>query len=177
MSCFDVAIQSVLQNEGGFVNDPQDSGGATKYGISLKWLSSLTLEPEIAHLDQNGNGVIDAEDIAALTRNHAVELYRHYFWEPHRYERIRNQQIATKVFDFSVNVGSHASHSCLQWALRATGQKEINIDGILGEYTINAANDSDFRVLLAALRSEIASYYRSLKKPHFEAGWLKRAYA
>jgi lysozyme family protein len=177
MSTFEIAIQTVLQDEGGFVNDSQDSGGATKYGISLKWLSSLALEPEIAHLDQNHNGVIDAEDIHALTRNQAIELYRRYFWEPHRYERIVVQMIATKVFDFTVNAGSHTSHRCLQWALRATGNKDTVIDGVLGEHTIQAVNAIDFRVLLASYRSEIAGHYRLLKQPHFEAGWLKRAYA
>jgi lysozyme family protein len=176
MSCFDMAVQIVLQDEGGFVNDPQDSGGATKYGISLKWLSSLSLAPEIVHLDQNGNGVIDVEDMHALTREQAIFLYRRYFWEPHHYDRIAVQLIATKVFDFAVNAGSHTAHQHLQWALHATGQKEIVIDGVLGDQTIQAVNATDFRVLLAAYRSEIAGYYRLLKQPHFEAGWLKRAY-
>ena len=177
MSCFDIAIQTVLKQEGGFVNDPQDNGGATNYGISLRWLSSLSLEPEIAHLDQNGNGVIDIEDIQDLTREQALFLYHRYFWQPHRYERIVVQPIATKVFDFTINAGSHASHTALQWALKATGHPDVVVDGILGEHTLNAVNAIDFRVLLAALRSEMAGYYRSLKKPHFEAGWLKRAYA
>ena len=177
MSCFDIAVQTVLKDEGGFVNDPQDSGGATKYGISLKWLRSLVLEPDIAHLDQNSNGVIDFDDIAALTREQTIFLYHRYFWEPHRYERISVQMIANKVFNLTVNAGAHASHTALQWALRATGNQEVVMDGVLGDRTIKAVNAVDFRVLLAALRSEIASHYRLLKKPHFEAGWLNRAYA
>jgi len=175
MSCFELAIQTVLIDEGGFVNDPQDHGGATKYGISLRWLSSLSVT-DILHLDQNANGVIDVEDVQALTHEQAVQLYHRYFWEPHRYDRINHQLIANKVFDFSVNAGSHASHTALQWALRATGQPEVIVDGILGEHTIHAVNTTDYPVLLAALRSEIASHYRLLKQPHFEKGWLKRAY-
>jgi len=176
MSCFDIAIQTVLQDEGGFVNDPADHGGATKYGISLRWLSSLTAG-EILHLDQNNNGVIDVEDIHALTLEQAIQLYHRYFWEPHRYERIHHQLIANKVFDFSVNAGSHVSHTALQWALKAAGNSEVVVDGILGDHTIHAVNAIDFNILLPALRSEIASHYRLLKKPHFENGWLKRAYA
>ena len=72
---------------------------------------------------------------------------------------------------------AHAAHKHLQWALHATGEKEIIIDGLLGDQTLQAVNAADSRVLLAAFRSEIAGYYRLLKQPHFEAGWLKRAYA
>jgi lysozyme family protein len=176
MSYFDIAIQTVLQDEGGFVNDPQDHGGATKYGISLRWLNSLNIA-EILHLDQNNNGVIDVEDVQALTREQAVQLYHRYFWQLHQYERIHHQLIANKVFDFSVNAGSHTSHTALQWALRATGQQDVIVDGFLGDHTIHAVNTTDFQILLASLRSEIASHYRLLKQPHFEKGWLKRAYA
>jgi lysozyme family protein len=117
MSCFDIAIQNVLANEGEFVDDPKDSGGATKYGISLKWLKSLEglVEAQIVA------GVITVETIQQLTREQACALYRRYFWEPHAYERIANQHIATKVFDLTVNMGSVASHRCVQWALHATG--------------------------------------------------------
>jgi lysozyme family protein len=173
MSCFDLAIQILLQEEGGFVNDPQDNGGATKYGISLRWLKSLDQVPEAL----NFVGEITVKTIQQLTRDQAIVLYRHYFWEPYRYECIINQLVANKVFSFAVNAGSHVSHTVLQWALHATGRQDMIVDGILGEHTIQAVNTVDYRLLLAALRSEIAGHYRLLKNPHFEAGWLKRAYA
>lgn len=174
MSTFEVAIKTLLQDEGGFVNDPRDKGGATKYGISLKWLTSLEhLPEELGIADKR----ITAETIEKLTEAQAILLYRNYFWEPHRYERILDQRIATKTFDFTVNAGSKASHTALQWALRASGHDKIPIDGILGTQTLKAVNAADTPVLLAALRSEMAGYYRSLKQPHFEAGWLTRAYA
>lgn len=173
MSIFDIAIQTVLRDEGEFVDDPRDSGGATKYGISLKWLKSLDdLPAELGFKSR-----IDKKIICELTREQAILLYRHYFWNPHRYERIVDQRIATKAFDFTVNAGSYVSHTCLQWALHASGNDCIVIDGLLGDQTIKAINATDTLVLLAAFRSEMAGYYRSLKKPHFEAGWLKRAYA
>lgn len=173
MSCFTLAIQKVLEDEGAFVDDPNDAGGATKYGISLTWLKSLEDLP----MEFGFEPCIDKKTIRELTREQAVLLYRHYFWDPHRYERILDQRIATKAFDFTVNAGSHASHTCVQWALRASGNDRICIDGLLGDQTIKAMNAADAAVLLAAFRSEIAGYYRSLKQPRFEAGWLKRAYA
>lgn len=176
MSGFEWAIPIVLEREGGLVQDPHDPGGVTNYGISLRWLSRLPIA-DILPLDHNRNGVMDAEDVRTLTREQAVELYHRYFWEPHRYERIHAQAIANKVFDLSVNAGSHASHTALQWALRAAGQSEVMVDGLLGDHTLQAVNTTEPAVLLAALRSEMAGYYRLLHQPHFEAGWLKRAYA
>ena len=172
-SCFELAIQTVLQDEGEFVNDPQDAGGATKYGISLRWLKSVNDLP----VDLIATQEIDVKTIQLLTRYQAMMLYRQYFWEPYRYERIQHQSVATKVFDFSVNAGSHTAHKHLQWALHATGEKDTLIDGLLGDKTIQAVNAAEPRVLLASYRSEIAGYYRLLKQPHFEAGWLKRAYS
>lgn len=172
MSNFEIAIHRVLKDEGGFVDDRQDSGGATNFGISLRWLKSLPDLPKVFSCSDIG-----IETIQQLTREQAIFLYRHYFWDPYHYERILDQRIATKVFDFTVNAGSHASHTALQWALRASGHDKIPIDGILGEYTFKAVNGANAQVLLAAFRSEIAGYYRGLKNPHFESGWLARAYA
>jgi lysozyme family protein len=171
MSIFDIAVQTVLAAEGGFVNDPHDAGGATKYGISLRWLKSLD------EISESFSGELTIKTIQQLTRDQAILLYRTYFWEPHRYERIINQLIANKIFSFTVNAGHHASHTVLQWALHAAGNPAVVVDGRLGEHTIQAVNTVDYVVLLAALRSEMAGHYRLLKQPHFEAGWLKRAYA
>ena len=173
MSVFEVAVQSVFAEEGSFVQDPADRGGATKYGISLRWLQSLGELPAHWGIDNP----VTVETIRALTREHALFLYRTYFWNPHRYERLVHQRIATKAFDCTVNAGSRASHTALQWALRASGVETVRIDGFLGTQTINAANAADPQVLLAAFRSEIAGHYRLLKQPHFESGWLARAYA
>ncbi len=173
MSIFDVAIQTVLRDEGEFVDDPRDAGGATKYGISFRWLKNVEDLPVELGFAQR----IDKKTMEQLTREQAILLYRHYFWNPHHYERIVDQRIATKTFDFTVNAGSRASHTCVQWALRASGNDKVCIDGLLGDQTIKAINAADAMVLLAAFRSEMAGYYRALKKPHFEAGWLRRAYA
>src|SRR5688572_30486461 len=129
MSTFDSAVQTVLAAEGGWVNDPQDAGGATKYGISLRWLKSLDSVPDVLNFAEE----INVKLIQQLTRDQAIGLYRAYFWEPHRYDRILNQLIANKVFSFTVNAGSYASHTALQWALHAAGNPTVVVDGILGE--------------------------------------------
>lgn len=159
---FDVAIEKVLHHEGGYVDDPADPGGETKFGISKRSYPDL--------------------DIANLTREEAIAIYRRDWWERYGYGRLREVGVAVKVFDLSVNVGPRQAHTMLQQALHAVGYRDVAIDGIIGPQTITAANAAPEAPLLAALRAEAAAYYRQLieKNPRlarFERGWLNRAYS
>src|SRR5690606_270217 len=121
-------------------------------------------------------------DIANLTREEAIEIYRRDWWDKYGYGRFASPAIATKVFDLSVNVGPRRAHEILQRALHAVGRRDVTIDGIIGPQTISAANAVPPGVLLAALRAEAAAYYRQLieRNPNlkkFERGWLNRAYS
>ena len=173
MSSFELALPTVLLHEGLCCNDPKDSGGMTHYGISLRFLKSLDAQEG----DLNGDGKIDAEDIQSLNLEQATQLYRTEFWEHYNYSAIENQLLATKVFDLSVNLGPYPAHRSLQRAVRAVSSQPLREDGVLGPLTLMTANALNPTVLLAALRSEAAGYYRSLHRPRFEQGWLNRAYA
>lgn len=174
MSRFDIAIAVVLRHEGYAVDDPRDPGGATNYGISLRWLKTRNkLEGDI-----DKDGQIDSEDIKKMQRSDAIRLYWHYWWQPYGYDRIQCQAIATKAFDLAVNMGAKQSHRCLQRAIRAVkSDTGILEDGYIGPLTLAVVNTLADAPLLAAYRSEAAGYYRSLHKPHYEKGWLNRAYA
>jgi lysozyme family protein len=92
-----------------------------------------------------------------------------------------SSDLAEKVFDLAVNMGTNKAHLLLQRALRAVGNP-VKEDGILGKITLTAVNSANERELLAALRSEAAGYYRSIvtknsSQNKFINGWLKRAYA
>lgn len=155
---FEYAVNVVLEHEGGYVNDPKDPGGATQWGISLRFLKQLG--HEVGDLD--GDGDIDVDDIRSMTREQAVAIYRERFWDKYRYGEIDDLALATKVFDLAVNMGSNRAHRLLQRALHAVGQRDVVVDGILGSKTRKAANAACPGALLAALRSEAAGYYRSL---------------
>jgi len=159
---FDYAIAFVLSHEGGYVHDPADPGGETKYGISKRQYPDL--------------------DIASLTREQAIEIYRRDWWDKYGYGKLTSPAIAAKVLDLSVNMGPRQAHILLQRALHAVGRRDVTIDGIIGPQTIAAANSVSPDALLAALRAEAAAYYRQLvaARPElrrFEQGWLNRAYA
>ena len=157
------AVEFVLKHEGGYVNDPQDPGGETKYGISKR---------SYPHLD-----------IRALTEDQAVAIYRKDWWERYGYDRIESVDVAAKVFDLAVNMGATAAHRCLQRALHACGQRHVKVDGVIGPQTIGAANTvNPPEMLLAALRAEAAAHYRSLidhnpSLERFRKGWENRAYS
>ena len=124
---------------------------------------------------------MDADDIRQLPRDRAIECYRTRFWERYQYDQIGDQSIGTKVFDLCVNTGARQAHLCTQRALLACSIAVVE-DGVLGPLTFAAINRAPPLAMLAALRSEAASFYRVLttQKPEltpFLAGWLRRAYA
>lgn len=104
MASFDVAIQTVLANEGGYVNDPADPGGETKFGISKR-----------AYPD---------EDIANLTLDRAKFLYKRDYW---RFDSVADQDVATKLLDMSVNFGRAEAHDLVWNALRKIACKSIDV--------------------------------------------------
>ena len=184
-SLFSRALPFVLQHEGGISADPDDPGGITRWGISLRWLikaGQLDLDHDgLKDGDVDGDGDIDAADILAMPRERAASLYRHHWWEKGGYDRIRDPVVAVKTFDFAVNMGFGPAHRCLQRAARAC-RHLIADDGVIGPQTLAAANAIEGNALAAALKSEAAGFYRGLvtARPVFakyEQGWLNRAYS
>lgn len=155
---FLVAVEKVLQLEGGYVHDPADPGGETKYGISKRTY------PDV--------------DIEGLTREDAVEIYYRDWWEKYGYGKIQDDRIAEKVFDLAVNMGPRKAHGFLQVAVILSGGFNIHSDGVLGPKTVAAVNEHpNPKYLLAMLRLLAIKYYVSLKKLKFLSGWIIRALA
>ena len=191
MAQFRLAIPTILKHEGGMTDNPNDPGGVTNYGISLRWaLGEHASAAGDSMFDIDGDGDVDADDIRKMSVEQASEIYRIAIWDAHRYSQILDQGVATKVFDMTVNMGATQSHRNLQRACRAAGV-EIKDDGKLGPNTRSATNGANPLALVAAMRSEMAGFYRALlmrnaalrKHGHgvhdfsvFEAGWLRRAY-
>ena len=156
---FDKLIGAILEHEGGYVNDPDDPGGETKYGISKRSYPQL--------------------DIRALTIEQAREIYYRDWWLRLRCGEIQDDRIAQKYLDMSVNVGKTAGIKIMQRALREAGQS-VAVDGKIGPQTIGAANKANPDALLAAMRRLQAEHYESLirrnpKLAKFRRGWMARA--
>jgi lysozyme family protein len=101
----------VLHHEGGYVWNPSDPGGETKYGISKR------AYPEI--------------DIVSLTKEDAEEIYKRDYWD-----RIKGDDlpvgIACVVMDYAVNSGISRASKALQSACGLADP-----DGIIGPHTLN----------------------------------------
>jgi lysozyme family protein len=177
MANFNLAIPHILEHEGGYVNNKRDPGGATKYGISLRYLQK---RGDLLG-DFDGDGDVDADDIAAMTRPMAVAVYESGFWLPNRLRDVKSQLLATKIFDMAVNMGSKQAWKLVQRSLTANGQGCVD-DGVVGPKTIaalNALEKVDYSVLVT-LREKQKFFYAGIlaTRPElrvFELGWFRRA--
>lgn len=181
---FNKALFIVLDHEGGLVDDKDDPGGITNYGISLRTLSRLGhIDRDgdgISDYDFNGDGAIDADDIRHLDQEQARLFYFCEFWDKYSYGQLP-LNIAIKIMDFSVNMGPKQAHRILQRALRANGHS-LKDDGIIGNITRTLVTTSDEYRLIPAIRSEAAGFYRLLTAVNpvskkYLSGWLRRAYS
>lgn len=156
MADFNLAIEPLLKDEGGYVNNPNDRGGETKYGIS-----------KAAHPD------INLDD---LTIEGAKDFYFHKYWG--NIGGINDQAIADVVFEITVMSGSNKAITLLQTAANRCGAN-LTIDGNLGSKTLTAANVLHPKWLLAELKLlEIENFANIVVKrksqKEFLLGWVNR---
>jgi len=159
MAKFSIAIKTILEHEGGYVNDKSDPGGETNFGISKR---------SFPHLE-----------IKKLTENDAKEIYRDNYWALGHYEGLEFQPIATKVFDLAVNMGLKAAHKIFQRAIRNVGTKVL-VDGVMGPETIQAANELNYPKLIKEIRALAAERYAriAIRRPasrKYLKGWMRRS--
>lgn len=153
-SVFDKAYAKLLKHEGGYVNDPADPGGETRYGISKRSY------PDI--------------DIKSLTIAQAREIYRRDFWEKPGFSQIQDPELAGKVFDLGVNIGTARAAKFLQGAANIFEAK-LKVDGIIGPMSLRWINGFKHpKALISALEILAGNYYIRLGKARFLAGWLIR---
>jgi lysozyme family protein len=153
MTGFEDAFQKLLLHEGGYVNDPDDPGGETKYGITKRTY------PDV--------------DIKSLTTDQARAIYKRDYWDRVSGDVIGSTRAAA-VFDFAVNAGVGTS---IRLAQTVAGTAA---DGVMGPKSIAAISSTDESLFVAAFRlGRIARYTHlceknpKLKKYLF--GWVRRS--
>lgn len=143
MANFDLAIEKTLVNEGGYTNDPNDTGGATNYGVTLKVLQGRGSWADFDH-----DGDIDATDVQLMSIEDAKQVYRELYWNG---DNIDSQAIAEKHFDIGVNMGVVTANKLLQKACNVSGGWAIATDGKLGPQSIKALNGCDEVTLMTVI--------------------------
>lgn len=144
----------IVAREGGWVNDPDDPGGATNYGVTIGTLRALGL-------DLDGNGRVTEGDLRRLTRAQAADIFlEHYFRKP-RIDKLP-ETLRPSVFDMQVNAGSQGV-KLLQKLVADMGFACV-ADGIVGPKTIAAARAAD-----EAAPRHIADAYAIARRNYYYA--------
>ncbi|MAE49991.1 hypothetical protein CMI48_04140 [Candidatus Pacearchaeota archaeon] len=151
-------VEKVLEHEGGYVNDPNDAGGETKFGISKRSF------PETNILD--------------LTKADAIKIYWEYYWQKYKIEMLP-VHLQGITFDMVVNKGRRGV-KILQEATNSKnkGKKDslISMDGYIGRMTAGACEHLEVDRLVAFNVLHYAKLV--LNKPtqmKFWFGWFRRA--
>lgn len=132
---FETAIQVVLAHEGLLSDNPNDPGGITDYGISLRFLRAAGIDSNMNRSDH-----ITAADIRALTPEKAKAIYYRYFWKKYNINKIDSLAVSTSLLDVSVLMGGEEAIDLLQVSLNQLIESKIEEDGILGPHTLYLAN-------------------------------------
>jgi lysozyme family protein len=151
---FERFMPVVFKHEGGYVNDPDDLGGETNYGITKRRY------PEM--------------DIKNLTKDEAKKIYYRDFYLKMGLTHIGDDLLALHVMDMGINAGKKTAISLLQQLL-----KGCKVDGILGpstgEHLLHALQTTDMVAAYKAKRIEryyeVSTYRRNAK---FLKGWIRR---
>lgn len=145
---FDSTFLRLIGHEGGYVNDPRDAGGETKFGISKRQYPTV--------------------DIAALTLDQAKAIYRRDYWQRMQGDGLPSG-LAFQVFDAAVNSGIETA---VRWLQQAAGVAQ---DGIVGTVTLNAVRGQDESVLIRKFLGVRLEFLTQLNAwQTFGRGWARR---
>lgn len=145
---FDTAFDKLLGHEGGYVNNPEDPGGETNWGISKR---------SYPHLD-----------IKNLTRKEAKAIYKKDFWDKIHADELPDG-VAWQVFDFAVNSGVQTAIRYLQ---RAVGVADDGWWGPISRHAAENMSETDIIMLLTAERMEFMTKLSNWTNA--SRGWTRR---
>lgn len=180
MKRIEAIAEEIVAREGGYVDDPADPGGATKFGVTIGTLRRLGL-------DLTGDRKFTTADVKAMTRSKARDIFiRDYYYRPKINEL--PQAVQASVFDMQVNAGSNA----VKILQRLLGNMDhpVSVDGAIGPKTVRAAQLAQKQApnhFADAYGIERRNYYYSLadRRPASrkfartidggKGGWIRRA--
>jgi len=180
MKTVDTIADDIVAREGGYVNDPDDPGGPTKYGVTLATMKRLGL-------DLTGDKRITKDDVRRLSKAKAKDIFIERYYRAPGIDQLP-ESLQASVFDMYVNAGSNAV-KILQRLINDMGQN-IVVDGLIGPQTVQAARVADATApshLTDAYGIARRNYYYSLADRRIasrkyarrldggKGGWIKRA--
>lgn len=171
MADFETAVNKTIFIEGGYSDDPDDSGGKTKYGITEETARDFGYTGEMKD----------------LTIDEAKLIYKKKYWDSIRLDEIKNQKMAEIMFDFGVNCWIIYPIISLQRALNilnrnATSWEDLLVDGVIGRKTLGIANsisEKDTKEVCITIIGLWFEHYilileKNTKKEKYARGWMFR---
>lgn len=120
----------IVKREGGWVNDPDDPGGATKWGVTLKTARRL--------------GVCASKrELRKLTQDKAAQIFLDEYWHKRTFKNLdglSDASLLMSMLDQSVHSGHANAVRVLQEMLVFLGRGEVKVDGLCGNATRMAAD-------------------------------------
>lgn len=154
----------ILKWEGGFVNDPDDLGGATNRGI--------TLATYMQYCRKKGYPVPTVERLKNLSEREWTEILKTMYWDRWKADKIVNQSVANMLVDWVWASGVHS----IKRPQKILG---VAVDGIVGSQTLAAVNARDAKELFFAIKSDRIRFIDEICKARpanekFRRGWMNR---
>jgi len=169
MADFSQFLPILLRNEGGWVDNPSDPGGATNKGITMRTFREYA--PKLLEVTPTlGN-------LKALTDEQAGKIYKSCYWDVIFGDEVLFQPLANILCDFYVNAGVHATEIFIK-TLNALGSNHHPEDR-LSRRVMESLNYHDIGQVYMEYKAARISYYRSLVHEHpvlrvFLRGWINR---
>lgn len=155
---FEAAFSNLMKEEGGYVNDPKDPGGETKYGISKR---------SYPHIN-----------IKNLTLEQAKEIYHRDYWLKIKGDQLHSDAVASEFLEMAVNMGPVLIIYFYQAALDVLGA-HVDIDGNMNDSTLKGGMKVDQEMLKKCMQAQAMTYYIDLSRNRpvlkkFLKGWFHR---
>lgn len=150
------SLALTFHHEGGYVNNPNDPGGPTNWGITQATLSAYRKRK------------VSASEVRTLGKAEATQILKEMYWDPIRGDDLPNG-LDYAVFDFCVNSGPARAAKELQEIL------EVAPDGIIGLKTLAAIKGFRVETLIRNYVDARMEYLQSLRTwKTFGRGWTRR---
>lgn len=170
MADIDSMINDILRREGGYVDHPDDRGGATNYGVTQQTLAEYL------------GRAVTKDDVRDMDIELAREIYRKNYYYGPKIDRLP-EPIQSFIFDCAINHGPVRAIKFVQKVCNAAGVADpIGVDGKMGPATERAATSTQNGlglVFLNELIEERRNFYRGIverdpSQEIFLAGWMNR---
>ena len=160
-------VDYILKWEGGYVDHPNDPGGATNMGVTIGTTKSLGLK-----YDKNKDGKITKADIKLLTKKDAMEIMKHHYWDKCKADQINSQAVANILVDWFWMSGVNATKGIQKLV-------GVTVDGKIGLASLAAINKQKEKDLVEKLYEARRQFYKTIisrnsKLKAFEKGWNNR---